>query len=330
MKNSHPVKIACNVIGLLALAIISAVPGVVPPEARITNTLIHVNLYLPDADYGYYRATRFDWSGVINNLEFNGDSYYGKWFEIYNPFINDAIVGPVEAFDPVGYSEAKQGEGFIKIGVGVVAKINDAPYDFATFYPIINRGKWKVKVKSDQVMFEHKLAAGDFAYDYIEKVMLIKNKPIMVLSHTLKNTGTKPIETSVFDHNFMVIDKQATGPGLVFTFPSNPVEKMNFKTHDLAKLQDDKLIFLKDLNGRFVSFKDLTNGNGANYCIKVENHHTGAGVKITGDRHMSRLAFWSSSKTACPEPYIKIKIAPGQMFTWNITYEYYDCDINKT
>jgi len=46
-------------------------------------------------------------------------------------------------------------------------------------------------------------------------------------------------------------------------------------------------------------------------------------VKITADRRISKLVFWSAEKTICPEPYISIHLEPGQTFTWNITYEYY-------
>ena len=38
------------------------------PQAQITNGLIRVKLYLPDPKNGYYRATRFDWSGEIASL----------------------------------------------------------------------------------------------------------------------------------------------------------------------------------------------------------------------------------------------------------------------
>jgi len=39
-----------------------------PPEAWISNGLVRAKLYLPDAGNGYYRGTRFDWSGVIAGL----------------------------------------------------------------------------------------------------------------------------------------------------------------------------------------------------------------------------------------------------------------------
>jgi hypothetical protein len=316
--------------GLLPFLLISFVPGKNPPQAEISNGLIHAHLYLPDADNGYYRATRFDWSGVIDDLEVNRHHYYGQWYQKYSPTINDAIMGPVEAFDPIGYNEIKPGERFLKIGVGFVTKVNNLPYDFTTYYPIVDAGKWHTKVKKNQVRFEQILKGTEYAYAYTKTVKLVKNKPIMVLSHSLKNTGTKTIETSVFDHNFLVMDKQPTGPGFVVTLPLKPNEQLNARMQAYAELQENQLLFLKDLDGKNVSFKDLTNGNGADYNLKVENHNTGAAVKITGDKRISKLVFWSASKTICPEPYINIKVEPGKTFTWNITYEYYNCDTIKT
>src|ERR1035438_5190147 len=69
-----------------------------PPTAEISNSTIHAKLYLPDATDGYYRATRFDWSGVISSLEWNGHKYFGQWFPRYDPKLHDAIMGPVEEF----------------------------------------------------------------------------------------------------------------------------------------------------------------------------------------------------------------------------------------
>src|SRR6185295_14647599 len=67
------------------------------PQAEISNGILHARLYLPDAEKGYYRSTRFDWSGVMPSLEYRGHSYCGQWFPQYAPTINDAIMGPVES-----------------------------------------------------------------------------------------------------------------------------------------------------------------------------------------------------------------------------------------
>ena len=52
----------------------------------------------PTRNTGYYRGTRFDWSGAIASLTWNGHEYFGQWFDRYDPKIHDAITGPVEEF----------------------------------------------------------------------------------------------------------------------------------------------------------------------------------------------------------------------------------------
>lgn len=296
-------------------------------EVEISNGLISAHLYLPNSTDGYYRAVRFDWAGIIADLTYNGHNYYGQWFKNYAPLKDDAIMGPVESFDPLGYNQVKKGGSFVKIGVGVLLKPDDSVYMFSRLYKVINPGKWNVKVKKDQVVFTHILKDSAYSYNYEKIVKLIKNKPILELIHTLKNTGKQTIETSVFDHNFLVMDNQPTGPGFAVTFPFDLTGITN-KKPDYVKLQGNQLIFLKKLDQKFVSFVDLTNSKGCDrYDFNVENHNTGAAVRITADKPIEKMVFWSADKTLCPEPYIKIKIAPRQQFTWTIKYEYYTCNI---
>ena len=68
------------------------------PQAELSSSSVHATLYLPDAQSGYYRGTRFDWSGAIASLKWNGHEYFGQWFERHDPKIHDAIMGPVEEF----------------------------------------------------------------------------------------------------------------------------------------------------------------------------------------------------------------------------------------
>ncbi len=56
-------------------------------------------------------------------------------------------------------------------------------------------------------------------YVYHKKISVAADQPKMLIEHSLSNTGTHAIETSVYDHNFLVLDKQATGPGFTITFP---------------------------------------------------------------------------------------------------------------
>ena len=116
------------------------------PKATISNGQVEAVLYLPDAKNGYYRASRFDWSGVIPCLAYKGHTYFGVWFPHYDPLLADSITGPVEEFrssdGALDYGQAKSGELFVKLGVGVLRKKDDSAYQFMYPYPLVDGGKW--------------------------------------------------------------------------------------------------------------------------------------------------------------------------------------------
>jgi hypothetical protein len=147
----------------------------------------------------------------------------------------------------------------------------------------------------------------------------------MVLSHSLKNIGKQTLETSTYNHNFFVIDNQPIGPDYRVTFPFTLLDE-SASTSPLGKLQSNQIVFDKELvNNDHLFYRSLTGfGTEAkDYDVKIENNKTGASVRITGDQPLSKIVFWSAPKTVCPEPYIKIRVAPGETFQWKINYQFY-------
>lgn len=304
-----------------------------PPQSSIANGLISAKLYLPDADKGYYQATRFDWSGLVASLEYKGHSYFGKWFENYSPKTHDAVTGPVESFGPVGYEDAKPGETFIDIGVGVLRKPVEKDYQPFKLYDIVDGGKWTAKTKSDRVEFTQVLHdSTGYAYIYTKTVRLVKGKPQLVLEHSLKNTGQKAIETDVFDHNFPMLDKEPTGPNMKIIFPFN-VQAEGKGWGMLAKTNGNEINFVRELGKTEQVYSAGLQGFGntaKDYDFEIQNQKTGAGVRITGDRPLEKLVYWACSTTACPEPYIKLSVLPGKETKWNINYEFYTFSPDKS
>lgn len=294
------------------------------PEATISNGLIQARIYLPDSNKGFYRGTRFDWAGVVSSLKYKDHDFFGQWYAKHDPKVHDAIQGPVEAFDPVGYDAVKPGETFLKIGIGTLRKINTNPYRFSSNYEIINAGEWKVKKKKDRVEFSHKLHdASGYSYIYTKILRLVKNKPELVLEHSLKNTGKNVIETSTFNHNFLVIDKQQTGPDFTVTLPFEIINQSASK--NLIKFENKQLSYLKVLtNGESTMEypRGFTGDRVEDYDFTVANSRTGASVRITSDKPLSNFMYWSVPTTLSPEPFIKIKALPGETFNWNINYEF--------
>lgn len=306
-------------------------PAADPPQVQLSNGLVQTTLYLPDTAQGYYRGTRFDWAGAFKGLDYNNHSYVEPWFENYNPKTHDAINGPAEEFVALGYADAKPGDTFVKIGVGVLRKPNDKPYAFATNYEVVDYGKWTVKTRrrkksTDEVEFRHELTdATGYGYAYTKTVRLSKGKPELVLEHSLKNTGQKPIETSGYNHNFWVIDHQPTGPQITVRFPFEVKgEGKGFGTTILA--QGNSLNYSRALDKKEQVFSSGLQGFGptdSDYNFRIENTKSGAGLRATGDQPLEKLVYWACATTSCPEPYIRLKAAPGQTITWTIRYEFY-------
>ncbi len=314
------------------------------PEAEITNGPMRVRLYLPDASTGFYRGTRFDWSGVIGGLAYAGHNYYPQWFQRSDPKVHDfiydgadivagpctAITGPAEEFvangQGLGFDLAKAGGTFIKIGVGVLRRPDDRNYDPYRLYPIEDGGRWRVTRRSDSIEFRHELAdpSTGYAYEYRKTVSVAGDKPRMVLDHGLRNTGKRVIQTSVYNHNFLYLDRQAPGPDFSLTVPfrirtAQPLES------GFAEVREHQIAFSKTLTGEDRVYCAIL-GFGADpkdYDIRIENRSVGAGVRITADRPLSRVALWAIRAPLSIEPFIDMNIEPGAEFTWRIDYEYY-------
>src|SRR3954471_18029394 len=98
-------------IAFLAVSVFRA-NALDPPKAEISNGQIRAVIYLPDAQAGFYRSTRFDWSGAVASLKYRGHEYYGPWFYKVDPSVRDfeyddsgvvvaplsAMVGPAEEY----------------------------------------------------------------------------------------------------------------------------------------------------------------------------------------------------------------------------------------
>jgi hypothetical protein len=316
---------------LLLIAVVPALlPAAEPPSAEISNGLVKARLYLPDVQNGYYRGTRFDWSGVIASLEYAGHSYFGPWSPMnQDPTGLSSISGPVEEWRSNGsalnYDDARPGETFIKFGAGVLLKPEEAKYAFGTKYQFVDHGKWSVRTAADRVEFTQELTdpKSGYGYVYTKTVRLAAGKPQLMLEHTIRNTGRKTIDGTVFDHNFFVIDGQPTGPDFTVTFPF--AAKAEAPMTGLAEVRGNQVVYLKPLEEKQTASSALTgySQDPKDYDIRVENHKTGAGVHISGDHPLTRIFFWSIRTTVCPEATISYHVEPGKDFSYSMTYDFY-------
>ena len=308
------------------------------PEAEIANSELHVRLPLPDAANGFYRGIRFDPSGAILSLTFRGHIFYGPWFDSVDPTVGDfvyrddeivtgpnsAMSGPVEEFQrPIGFDEAKPGDTFLKVGVGLLRRTDDQRYSFQKQYEIVDRGTWTVDHDRDSITFTQKLGApaSAWAYVYTKTIRLTKDKPEMVISHSLRNVGIEPLVTNVYDHNFLVLDGEAPGPQYTIAVPYE-ISPTREPPADSVHIEGQKATYTKTLTGQDrVAFGLQGFGpTASDYDFRIYDSKSGIALRIQGDRPLSNASVWSIRTVLAVEPFIGVKADPGGEFTWTYTY----------
>jgi hypothetical protein len=302
------------------------------PSALIGNGLVRAKIYLPDAEKGFYRGTRFDQAGVIGSLTVAGQNFYGPWFDRVSPEVMDymftpegivggpdsAISGPVEEFAPIGFEEAPPGGSFLKIGVGRLKKPDAKAYDHYRLYATVDAGLRSTLTAKDTVTFVQDVRGG---YRYAKILRLLPGKPQLLIEHILTNQSGKTIATTVYDHNFLTLS-----PGNQDIVASFPFAIMPDARPDsaLVRIDGHHFAYQRALAAKEgVSFHISGFGESKkDYDIHVGNAKTGAGMRVTADQKLTKINVWSIRSVMAVEPYIAIDLKPGATKQWTYVYTY--------
>jgi hypothetical protein len=60
----------------------------------------------------------------------------------------------------------------------------------------------------------------------------------------------------------------------------------------------------------------------ANYDFHIVDPSRGTGLRISADQPLARVQLWSIRPVMAIEPFVNIKIVPGQSFRWSYRYEF--------
>ena len=307
------------------------------PSVVLSNGTLRAVVRPPDLKAGFYRGTRFDQTGVITSLKAGDTEFYGPWFERTAPQVLDyayvgsdlvagpdsAISGPVEEFAPLGF--APRPGLFVKIGVGVLRQPDDKPYDHYRHYEIVDAGERHTQTSSRSVTFTQTLSGAGYSYDYEKTITLIPGTSTMEIDHVLRNTGTTPIDTTVYDHNFLRLVPGNGDIRVSFPFAVHPdlAHAANPPPADLISFQGNSLVYLRAMKNRErLSFTLTGFGDTADdYDIRIDGP-TGAGMRIRGDAPITRINIFSVDRVQAVEPTIAIHVSPGDQQRWRYTYEF--------
>ena len=259
----------------------------------------------------FYQGTRFDRSGLPDSVQWEGVEMAGRWFERYDPFLHDAVCGPAEEFDALGFGDAAPGQAFIKPGVGLLRRPDEAPYDRFRLYEIIDPGSWEVESGRAYATFRQTLKG---AYEYTKQIVLT-GPDSFEIRHSFASEG---LSGQVYNHNFWTFSRYASGPSRTIDFAFRPEGDWR-SAYDSVGLTASGIRFCRELQkGESVYMGNIhsAGAQGSPYAMAL-----GEGdlrIEISADVPALRTVFWANHRVACLEPYNSF----GPLARWTIKYRF--------
>ena len=283
----------------------------------LKNSRIELLVDLPEDNY---QLSRFDWTGKIVGLKFDSvclttseeksaknSSFLGQGF--YNEF---------GIKSPLGFIEAKEGEWFHKIGIGLLKKQGKV-YDFNKPYEMKPAVFKTTTTASSIILSCTAQTANGYGYVLTKKIVLLADG--FKVLYVLKNTGSKVIETSEYCHNFLAMEYLSSDRySLNFSFipaPSRFNETINPNNYIGFKM--NKVSMLKGLNQTFY-FSNLSGSKLVSSKWELQDHLNKVSISEQGDFETRMVNLWGAGHVVSPELFVAIELAPHKSFSWQRTY----------
>lgn len=297
------------------------------PHAVLKSDSLSAWVFLPDAEEGFYRGGRFDWSGIVAQVEYQGTTFLTRYHEgEHDPHLQDAVAGLVDEFGihrPLGYEQASPGETFLKIGVGELRRSSGDPYDSFEAYEVVDPGTWTVESRGDRARFIQEITGPrGWGYRYTKEIMLDETQPVLISKRQLENIGTRKIETTHYNHHFIRINDRDVGSGYHLELPFVPrIEAVNQDgwmtiAGSVAGLAHDPVPGV--LWARLSGFSDMKTGEP----FRVVERESGASVEIETDLPFVDFCLFATRRVFCPESFVSISLEPGEAMEWSSRYRF--------
>lgn len=273
----------------------------------------HIRLLIEEPKEGY-QGPRFDWTGKINQFWWNDISFCGEEKESGSDQMGRGFYNEFGLSDPIGYDQCKNGEYFPKVGVGLLKKYSNDPYDF--FYPYeirpfefcIKRSENSVSVQCLNKDFESAI--------YLEKEIVL-TRDGFVINYNLENIGNHLIETSEYVHNFLSIKSEGVSSDLHLQFEGG-VHFHSFQNglnpDGSMDIINNSLIWKGTPENDFF-FENISRPHeGINWTLIHKKLKVG--ITEIVDFKPSKINLWGRSNVVSPEIFKAIQLEPGNAQSW--------------
>lgn len=284
----------------------------------LKNKRLEIQIDLPHENYC---SSRFDWTGKITSVKFDGiqlagveqlnsedQNEFGKGF--YNEFGIDTALG---------YDEAVIGGWFHKIGVGLLKK-EEEQYFFSKNYKI-KPAQFDVRPEMNRITITCiSESINEYSYKLHKEIELLDYG--FNINYQLKNTGERAISTSEYVHNFITINKEFIGGNYVLRFPFplnpgsfeetvNPENRVEIVTHEFQFNTTPEEQFF---------FSRLSGGEEVKAHWELSNLKSKLVISETGNFQTRKVNLWGWKHVISPELFYEILVEPGHTLSWSRKY----------
>ncbi|MGE9290697.1 MAG: hypothetical protein ACQKBT_06895 [Puniceicoccales bacterium] len=298
--------------------------GQLPGTRTLRSELMEVEVMDPVAPGRYNQGVRF--SPVANVLRVTMD---GRNF-LYAPLEHNMMTengGLAMEFDvkfdegsPPGFADAAWGEGFLKVGVGVLGRHGEN-YDFYAQYPLLEPAITQVEWFEDRARFSQVSAVVQgYAYQLDSEIVVSGNE--LQITHRLTNTGERRLETENYAHNFYRFDNQNCDESYIIEIDYDfysvimnpPIERRGRMLVFAGEFEDELPV------SRIYIFPHEADRDSDS--ITITNARNGMRVVTKTIPNTGRSLIHSEPDYLSPEQFVRLDLEPGESDEWTRIYRF--------
>ena len=273
----------------------------------IENGGMRVEIVNPENAKDKHFSTRFSHAGYITKIAVEGEEKLSRAVEEFHPFHGEGF--PDEFEKPLGYNEAKTGDLFVKIGVGAEKKREEKPYTNWDMHEVAMPAETVAKKIENGYAFIQNFAFNGYEY-YYEKKITVENGKIKI-SHFLKNTGLKNIDTLWYSHAFLRYNLKAEY--LTLTVPEdckifNGEENINSCGNGVYEIP------INEITKKGICYNW--------HAEKTDNIQKLEKYVAKGDYGYNELQVYMNDRIISVEPKLKIYLKRNEVKEWATEYEF--------
>ena len=288
----------------------------------LSNKILELEIQKPGE---CYQNARFDWTGRITQISFKGMTFCTD--ETLNPekqnILGRGFYNEFGIDEPVGYSDCAVGDKFPKIGIGLLVRDIPGPYDFYKPYEI-EPAEFSFSSDWNSATFISQIKPyRGYGYKLTKRIEIDGGS--FTVKYSLQNTGTEPIVTNEYVHNFLSINNNPIDENYVLKLPFRPLKK-NFgefvSPGNVITLGKNFITWKENPSDQFF-ISNLEQEKYTKTSWTLEHLKEKVGIKEFVNFQILRINLWGSKHVVSPEIFYPINLLPNQIATWERYYQLY-------